>query len=67
MEKVRNEIKSRDLRGLAQASGMTVAYWRKAIARGEIVARRAGGKVIVTDADFERWLDSRPVVRQEAA
>ncbi len=67
MQTVRNnKPRSRDLRGLSQVSGLSVAYWRKAISAGEIPARRTAGKILVLEEDFEAWLAGLPLRKAES-
>ena len=41
---------------LASTTGMSVAYWRKAISRKELPVVRLGRSVRIREADAERFL-----------
>jgi len=51
----------------AAAVGLSRRYLDSAIRDGDLVARRAGKKVLIGVADLEAWFASLPLVERKAA
>jgi hypothetical protein len=52
---------------LAKATGMSVAFWKKIIAKGDIPATKGGNRTLILDEDLREWLMKNRKVRGEAA
>ena len=44
---------------LSKSTGMSISYWRKRIAAGELRATRLGRRVVVLADEVQRYLDAR--------
>jgi hypothetical protein len=55
------------LKALAEVTGMSVAYWKKVIAAGELPATKAGACTLVMDEDIREFLLKNRQVRGKAA
>lgn len=51
----------------ARVAGLSPRTIRSAAAAGELVARRCGRRVLISEADLEAWLDGMPQVAGDAA
>jgi hypothetical protein len=51
---------------LARATGMSVAFWKKIIAKGEIPATKGGNRTLILDEDLRAWLLKNRRVRGES-
>ncbi len=48
---------------LSKATGMSVAFYKKIIAKGEIPATKAGARTLITDEDARAWLQKNRRLR----
>ena len=55
------------LAALSEATGMSIAFWKKMIAAGEIPATKAGARTIILDEDAREYLRKNRRVRRKAA
>lgn len=55
------------LADLAEATGMSVAFWKKIIGKGEIAATKGGARTLILDEDLREWLLRNRKVRAKAA
>lgn len=49
----------------SEATGMSVAFFKKIIARGEIAATKAGARTLIRDEDLRAWLNRSLQVRSQ--
>jgi hypothetical protein len=55
------------LKGLAEATDTSVAFWKKTISRGEIPATKAGALTIILNEDVRAYFLKNRRVRGKAA
>jgi hypothetical protein len=55
------------LSALADATGMSVAFWKKIIGKGEIPATKGGARTLILDEDVREYLLRNRRVRGKAA
>lgn len=60
-------VVSLSLDNAAKAADMSRRYLQDAIARGDLVARKAGNKTLVDIEDLRAWVRSLPVIEKAAS
>lgn len=51
----------------AEATGMSVAFFKKIIGKGEIAVTKAGARTLIRDEDLREYLNRSVVVRVRSA
>lgn len=62
-----SHIISLPVEAAAKAVGLSRRYLDGAIAKGDLIAHKAGNKTLIRLPDLEAWVESMPVVEKRSA